>query len=240
MRGRNNYLKSKKNTSVEYKNETDSESLTTCTEEEESEEPSRSHPIPLENVSLQVLGIDIAGIGAGVLQSLTDTSCLPLPLQPAGSDNKTNLPEILSDKYLKVYESAKKKDLIRTEDPSMSEITDYSPFAFMTAQSPVDLSDPLSMSCSSTYNANCNYNTSRKTDSHSDLMRDFKNEFRSDSTGDLNPSVKLNMNPNTEGKGRTRVWSSVDCDTVSAHRPPHPHPHTKKTKSNSSAKVVSL
>ena len=232
MRGRNNYLKSKKNTCVEYKNEADPDSLTSFTEEEESEMYPRPPFLPSENVSVQVLGIDISGIGAEILHSLNDTSCPVLHLHPAVSDNKTSPPKI-------ICESDIKKDSIGAEDPSMSQITDYSPFLFMTAQSPVDLSDPLSMSCSSTYNANCNYHTSRKSDSHSDLVRDFKNEFRSDSKDDLNPNVKLNMNLNTEGKGRTRIWSSVDCDTVSAHRPPPPHPHTKKTKSSSIAKVVS-
>ena len=239
LRGRNNYLKSKKNTLVEFKNETDSESLATCPEEEESEESSQSflisqHSLPSENKSMHVLGINVSGIDVAVFESLVDPCCSSVSV-PLGSDLRENSIGVLGEIDSKIFENQRRKDMLSTADASMSDIADYSSFPFMSAESPMDHTDPMSMSCSSTYNPNCNYSTSRRGDLHSDLIRDFKNEFPSDSNGDMTSSINLNVNLNTEGRGRTRMWSNVDSETVSIHRPPHPH--TKKTKGNSTAKV---
>ena len=103
----------------------------------------------------------------------------------------------------------------------------------------------LSISCSSTYNANCNYNTIRKNnfDSDTELNIDYKNDYRNDIRNDKddlndNKSDKnsLKNDLNGEVRGRMRRWSSVDCDTMTAQRPPVPY--SKRTKASSAAKVV--
>ena len=197
-------MKTKKNTFVE-KNEPESDSLTTYAEEDDPEDVNFL-PESLTNQIPDMTGIDFSTFHS--LAGATD-----ILGKGAVSTEKT----YTANNGSVSKRSQDIKSLCEMPNTSFSK---YSRF-FLSSESPTDCTDSMSVSCSSTYNANCNYNTTRKTIPDSSCKSDsgLKIDFKSD------------LNIEGEVRGRMRRWSSVDCDTVASQRPPFPH--TKKIKASS-------